>query len=86
MSINPTLSIMQKTAIKAGKSLLRDFSEVIQLQVSKKGPADFVSISDKRCEEIIKNDLIYSRPDYAFLGEESGSNNIDSPHRFVVDR
>ncbi|MDG1153723.1 MAG: inositol monophosphatase family protein [Alphaproteobacteria bacterium] len=85
MSINPTLSIMQKTAIKAGKSLLRDFSEVNQLQVSKKGPADFVSISDKRSEEIIKNDLMYARPDYAFLGEESGSNNIDSPHRFVVD-
>ncbi|MGB1361157.1 MAG: inositol monophosphatase family protein [Alphaproteobacteria bacterium] len=82
---NATLSVMKKTAMKAGRSLLRDFSEVNHLQVSKKGPADFVSIADKRSEEMIKDDLMYARPDYSFLGEETGTSGEDSPHRFVVD-
>ena len=56
------------------------------LQVSRKGPADFVSIADKNAEAIIKDALAYARPDYAFIGEESGLEGAeDAEHMFIVD-
>lgn len=85
--ISPTLSIMLKAAEKAAKSLIRDFNEVENLQVSMKGPGDFVSNADKRSEKIIIEELLKARPDYAILAEESGVReaNNNSEFRFVID-
>ena len=81
-----TLSIMIKAAEKAARGLKRDFGEVENLQVSKKGPGDFVSISDKNAEETIKTELLKARPDFAFYGEESGNGgNEKALDRFIVD-
>lgn len=71
--ISANMKVMIRAAEKAGRSLVRDFGEVEQLQVSRKGPGDFVSAADRRAEEIIYNELSKSRPDYSFLMEESGS-------------
>ncbi len=67
------LTIMANAAQRAGRQLLRDFTEVEQLQVSIKGPSDFVSQADLRAEAMIKQDLAKARPGYAFLMEESGA-------------
>lgn len=84
--INATLDIMKNTAHKGARSLIRDFGEVEHLQISRKGPADFVSVADKKAEAIIKDALAYTRPDYAFVGEESGlSGNENAEHMFIVD-
>jgi myo-inositol-1(or 4)-monophosphatase len=80
------INVMVQAATKAGRSLSRDFGEVQNLQVSLKGPGDFVSQADKRAEEIIHTELARSRPDYSFLMEESGAVvGSDSQHRFIVD-
>jgi len=66
--------------------LLRDFNEVETLQVSRKGPADFVSRADKRAEEVIFENLRRDRPGYGFLMEETGTvEGTDKSHRFIVD-
>jgi len=70
--VTPTLRVMINAAQKAAKSLLRDFGEVENLQVSRKGPGDFVSKADLRAEEIIKAELSKARPGFGFLAEESG--------------
>src|SRR5688572_16723093 len=83
---SPNLNIMVKAAERAAKSLIRDFGEVEQLQVSKKGPADFVSAADKRAEEIIFFELKKARPDYSFLMEESGEvKGADTERRWIID-
>ena len=80
------LNIMVGTAIKAGRSLTKDFGEVENLQVSKKGPADFVSLADKRAEEICFAELTKARPTYSFLGEEGTEvTGSDGQHRWIVD-
>ena len=58
--------------MKASKSLIRDFGELEKLQVSNKGPGDFVSSADKRTEKIIVEELLHSHPDYGVLSEEMG--------------
>lgn len=68
----PTMTIMLRAAEKAAKSLIRDFGEVEKLQVSQKGPADFVSAADRRAEEIIFEDLQKARSGYGFIMEEGG--------------
>ncbi len=73
MALSPTMNVMLRAAEKAARSLIRDFGEVEQLQVSRKGPGDFVSAADHRAEEIIHGELSKARPDYAFLMEESGA-------------
>lgn len=78
------LQIMQKAVKRAGLSLLRDFNEVEKLQVSLKGPADFVSTADKRSEAIIKTTLNKVKPDFAFVGEETGVSG-GGDHQFIVD-
>src|SRR5262249_38420197 len=65
--------VMAGAALKAARSLVRDFGEVEQLQVSMKGPADFVSAADIRAERIIKQELSRGRPGYGFLLEEGGA-------------
>ena len=80
------LTIMANAAQRAAKQLLRDFNEVEQLQVSIKGPSDFVSQADLKAEAMIKQDLNKARPGYAFLMEESGPSGSDNwTWRWVVD-
>ena len=69
-----------------GGDLARDFGEVEQLQVSVKGPSDFVSAADRRAEEIIHDELAKARPNYGFLMEERGTvEGKDPTHRWIVD-
>ncbi|RYE84471.1 MAG: inositol monophosphatase [Hyphomicrobiales bacterium] len=80
------LNIMVGAATKAGRSLTKDFNEVENLQVSVKGPADFVSNADRRAEEIVFNELQKARPTYGFLGEEGTEvAGTDGQHRWIVD-
>jgi len=81
-----TINVMEAAARKAGRGLIRDFGEVEQLQVSRKGPADFVSSADRKAESILRKALTQARPDYALLMEESGATEgRDSRHRWIVD-
>lgn len=80
------LNVMISAARKAARGLRRDFGEVEQLQISLKGPADFVSIADQRAEDTIREELSKSRRGYGFLMEESGEiPGTDASHRFIVD-
>jgi myo-inositol-1(or 4)-monophosphatase len=80
------LNVMVQAALKAGRSLARDFGEVQNLQVSVKGPGDYVSQADRKAEEIIYNELARARPGYSFLMEERGTVDGDDPqHRWIVD-
>ena len=80
------LTIMANAAQRASKQLLRDFNEVEQLQVSIKGPSDFVSQADLKAEAMLKQDLNKARPGYAFLMEESGASGSENwTWRWVVD-
>jgi myo-inositol-1(or 4)-monophosphatase len=80
------MNIMIQAARKAGRSLARDFGEVEQLQVSVKGPGNFVSAADKRSEEILFRELSRGRPGYGFLMEERGAiEGPDRTHRWIVD-
>jgi len=80
------LNVMVGAARKAGRALKRDFGEVEKLQVSLKGPANFVSAADKRAEEILYQELTRARPGYGFLGEEGGRREgADKTHTWIVD-
>ncbi|MCW3477433.1 inositol monophosphatase family protein [Limobrevibacterium gyesilva] len=80
------MTVMQNAAQRAAKRLLRDFNEVEQLQVSVKGPGDFVSQADMRAEHSLREDLNKARPGYAFLMEESGASGSENwTWRWVVD-
>ncbi|KKB07408.1 inositol monophosphatase family protein [Devosia chinhatensis] len=86
MARSALLNVMVNAAIKAGKSLSRDFNEVENLQVSRKGPADFVSKADLRAEQIVYDELRKARPTYAFLMEEGGEvAGTDGQHTWIVD-
>jgi myo-inositol-1(or 4)-monophosphatase len=71
MARSALLNVMVQSALKAGRSLARDFGEVQNLQVSLKGPGDYVSQADRKAETIIKTELLRARPTYGFMGEES---------------
>ncbi len=80
------LNVMTAAARKAGRSLKRDFGEIEHLQVSLKGPANFVSAADRRTEEILRTELAKARPGYGFLGEEGGrQEGSDKTHTWIVD-
>ncbi len=80
------LNIMMKAARKAGRSLIKDFMEVENLQVSMKGAGDFVSRADLAAEEILKEELLGARPTYGWLGEEGGEIPGEDPtRRWIVD-
>ncbi|MFC6490149.1 inositol monophosphatase family protein [Nitratireductor sp. GCM10026969] len=80
------INVMVQAAMKAGRSLARDFGEVQNLQVSLKGPGDYVSQADRRAEEIVYAELSRVRPGYSFLMEERGVVEGDDPqHRWLVD-
>jgi len=80
------INVMTAAARKAARGLKRDFGEVEKLQVSLKGPANFVSAADKRAEEILHAELTRARPGYGFLGEEGGiREGTDKSHTWIVD-
>jgi myo-inositol-1(or 4)-monophosphatase len=80
------MNVMVEAAEKAGRSLVKDFGEVEHLQVSRKGPGDFVSTADLKSEKIIRAVLEKARPAYGFLMEESGtSKGTDETFRWIVD-
>jgi myo-inositol-1(or 4)-monophosphatase len=84
--ISPALNVMVAAARKAGRPLIRDFGELENLQISMKGPADFVTTADKRTERILIEELTKARPGYGFLGEEGGViEGKDKTHRFIID-
>jgi myo-inositol-1(or 4)-monophosphatase len=86
LRLSPHLTVMANAAQKASKRLLRDFNEVEQLQVSIKGPSDFVSQADLRAEATLREELNKARPGYAFLMEESGASGSENwSWRWVVD-
>jgi myo-inositol-1(or 4)-monophosphatase len=84
--LSPALNVMTSAARKAGRRLVRDFGEVENLQISLKGPADFVSVADQRTESILVGELQKARAGYPIITEEAGL--IDGPdksHRFIID-
>ena len=86
MARSALLNIMVMAAFKAGRSLTKDFGEVENLQVSVKGPADFVTNADRAAEKIVHTELSKARPTYGFLMEESGEiKGSDGQHRWIVD-
>lgn len=86
MARSAIINVMVQTAMKAGRSLARDFGEVQNLQVSLKGPGDYVSQADRKAEDIIFAELSKARPGYGFLMEERGVvEGEDSQHRWIVD-
>lgn len=86
MAKSAILTVMERAARKAGRGLARDFGEVEKLQVSTKGPGDFVSDADRRAEQRIHDVLSEARPDWSFLGEEGGEiKGKDKQHRWIVD-
>ena len=85
-SISANLNIMIKAAEKASKTLIRDFGEVEKLQVSIKGPSDFVSNADLKAEKIIIEELKKGRPDYSIISEEDGSEtNKNEKNTWIID-
>ena len=85
-SISPILNIMIKACEKASKVIIRDFGEVENLQVAKKGPRDYVTKTDKRVEEILIEELSKAKKNYSFLTEESGKiENNDKNKIWIID-
>jgi len=85
-SISPNLNIMIKASEKASKILIRDFGEIEKLQVSKKGPTDFVTNADLKAEKIIIEELKKAKPHYSIISEESGiEDNKDKDNTWIID-
>ena len=83
---SPQINIITKVCMKASRSLIRDFGEIENLQVSTKGPGDFVTSADKRTEKIIIQELQKAHPDYGIITEESGSINKENKNnRWIID-
>ena len=86
MQSSANLNLMKKTARKVGRQLVKDFREVENLQVSSKGPGDFVTRADRESERVLREDLLGARPTYGFLGEEGGETAGEDPtRRWIVD-
>ena len=85
-SISPNLNIMIKASQKASKALIRDFGEIEKLQVSIKGPSNFVSNADTKAEKIIIEELMKAKKNYSIISEEDGSKiNSDSENVWIID-
>ena len=84
--ISANLNVMIKACEKASKALIRDFGEIEKLQVSIKGPNDFVSNADLKAEKIIIEELNKARPNYSIISEEAGSKlNQDKKNTWIID-
>ena len=79
------INVMVKSCRKASKTLIRDFGEVENLQVSLKGPGDFVTNCDKKVEKILIDELLKARPSYSILSEEIGEINNDDSFKWIID-
>ena len=85
-SISANLNVMIKASEKASKVLIRDFGEIEKLQVSKKGPVDFVTNADLKTEKIIIEELKKAKPNFSIISEESGvENNKDKKNTWIID-
>ena len=83
---SPQINIITKACMKASKPLIRDFGEIENLQISSKGPGDFVTSADKRTEKIIIEELQKAHPDYGIITEESGIiNKTNTNNRWIID-
>ncbi len=83
---SPQINIITKACMKASRSLIRDFGEIEKLQVSTKGPGDFVTSADRRTEKIIIEELLKAHPDYGIITEESGEiNKSNIKNRWIID-
>ena len=83
---SPQINLIIKACMKASKSLIRDFGEIENLQVSTKGPGDFVSSADKRTEKILIDELQKAHPDYGIITEEKGGiNESNIKNRWIID-
>jgi myo-inositol-1(or 4)-monophosphatase len=86
VATSPALTVMIAAVRKAARGVQRDFGEVANLQVSVKGPGDFVTATDRKCERVLRAELSRARPDYTILGEEEGETKGKDPeHRFIID-
>jgi len=83
--LSPEINVLNKICEKVSKIIIRDFGEVEKLQVSKKGPGDFVTKTDKKVEKIIIEELDKARPNYGFIAEETGEKKSDSEFNWVID-
>jgi myo-inositol-1(or 4)-monophosphatase len=79
------INVLVKTCRKVAKTLIRDFGEIEHLQVSRKGPGDFVSVADKNAEKILIDELQKARPNYSILSEEIGEIKNDSEFKWIID-
>ena len=79
------INVIVKACRKASKTLIRDFGEIEKLQVSIKGPGDFVTVSDKKVEKILIEELQKARPNYSILSEEIGEINNDESFKWIID-
>ena len=79
------INVLVKACRKASKTLIRDFGEIENLQVSLKGPGDFVTASDKKVEKILIDELQKARPNYSILSEEVGEINNDESFKWIID-
>ena len=83
---SPQINLITKACMKASRSLIRDFGEIENLQVSTKGPGDFVTSADKRTEKILIDELQKAHPEYGFITEESGIiNKSNLKNRWIID-
>jgi len=82
---SPVINVMKRAADRAARGLKRDFGEVENLQVSRKGPADFVSTADLKSEKVLQSELGRARPGFGFLMEESGAKTGSGGQRWIVD-
>ena len=82
---SPNINVMVKACRKAAKILIRDFGEVEKLQVSLKGPGDFVTVSDEKVEKILIDELQRARPNYSILSEEIGLIKKDEEFKWIID-
>ena len=83
---SPHINLITRACMKASRSLIRDFGEIENLQVSSKGPGDFVSSADKRTEKIIMEELQRAHPEYGIITEETGIiNKLNTKNRWIID-
>ena len=86
MAASALMNVMINAVRKAARGVQRDYGELSSLQVSTKGPGDFVTAADKRCEKVLSGELAKARPGYGFLMEESGAvKGTDPDHRWIID-
>ena len=86
MASSPAMTVMIAAVRKAARGVQRDFGELANLQVSVKGPGDYVTAADQRCDKILREELAKARPDYGILTEETGVvKGSDPDHRFIID-